>query len=72
MLFLILVIIHSKVKVLKIHTIMTNIEEKAGYLADKEKKKQQILSIYYEYDGRPGYRMMVIFLRRRVYRFYLS
>ena len=40
--------------------------------AEKEKKKQQILSIYYEYDGRPGYRMMVIFLRRRVYRFYLS
>ena len=38
---------------------------KAGYLTDKEKKKQQILSIYYEYDGRPGYRMMVIFLRRR-------
>jgi len=38
---------------------------KAGYLADKEKKKQQILSIYYEYDRRPGYRMMVIFLRRR-------
>ena len=38
---------------------------KAGYLADKEKKKQQILSIYYEYDGRPGYRMMVIFLKRR-------
>ena len=38
---------------------------KAGYLADKEKKKQQILSIYYEYDGRPGYRMMVIFLRRK-------
>lgn len=33
--------------------------------AEKEKKKQQILSIYYEYDGRPGYRMMVIFLRRR-------
>ena len=39
--------------------------KKAGYLADKEKKKQQILSIYYEYDRRPGYRMMVIFLRRR-------
>ena len=38
---------------------------KAGYLADKEKKKQQILSIYYEYDRRPGYRMMVIFLRRK-------
>ena len=38
---------------------------KASYLADKEKKKQQILSIYYEYDRRPGYRMMVIFLRRR-------
>ena len=33
--------------------------------AEKEKKKQQILSIYYEYDRRPGYRMMVIFLRRR-------
>jgi hypothetical protein len=38
---------------------------KAGYLADKEKKKQQILSIYYEYDRRPGYRRMVIFLRRK-------
>ena len=38
---------------------------KAGYLADKEKKKQQILSIYYEYDRRPGYRMVIIFLRRR-------
>ena len=31
---------------------------KAVYLADKEKTKQQILSIYYKYDGRPGYRMM--------------
>ena len=29
------------------------------------KKRKQILSIYYEYDRRPGYRMMVIFLRRR-------
>ena len=34
-------------------------------MADKEKKKQQILNIFYEYDRRPGYRMMVIFLRRR-------
>ena len=33
--------------------------------AEKEKKKQQILSIYYEYDRRPGYRRMVIFLRRK-------
>ena len=52
---------------IRIPTIITKRTEnrKAGYLADKEKKKQQILSIYYEYDRRLGYRMMVIFLRRR-------
>ena len=49
---------------IRIPTIITKRTE-AGYLADKEKKKQQILGIYYEYDGRPGYRMMLIFLRRR-------
>ena len=39
--------------------------KKAVYLENKEKKKQEILDIYYEYDRRPGYQMMVIFLRRR-------
>ena len=38
---------------------------KANYLKNKEKNKQQILNIYHEYNGRPGYRMMVIFLKRR-------
>ena len=53
-----------KVKVIKIANTNKRYEpefkknRKAGYLADKEKTKQQILSIYYEYDGRPGYRMM--------------
>ena len=36
-------------------------KRKAVYLKNKERNKQEILNIYTEYDGRPGYRMMVIF-----------
>ena len=39
--------------------------KKAVYLKNKERDKQEILNIYYKYDRHPGYRMMVIFLRRR-------
>lgn len=48
---------------IRIPTIITKRTERQ--VIWQTKKKQQILSIYYEYDGRPGYRMMVIFLRRR-------
>jgi len=50
---------------IRIPTIITKRTERQVIWQTKKRKKQQILSIYYEYDGRPGYRMMVIFLRRR-------
>lgn len=48
---------------IRIPTIITKRTERQ--VIWQTKKRKQILSIYYEYDGRPGYRMMVIFLRRR-------
>ena len=38
---------------------------KASYLKEKARHKQTILDIYHEYSGRPGHRMMVIFLMRK-------
>ena len=48
---------------IRIPTIITKRTERQ--VIWQTKKRKQILSIYYEYDRRPGYRMMVIFLRRR-------
>lgn len=38
---------------------------KADYQEEKERIKEAILDVYHEYSGRPGYRMMKIFLGRR-------
>jgi len=38
---------------------------KALYYSKKEFVKETITDIYHEYSGRPGYRMMTIFLKRR-------
>ena len=48
---------------IRIPTIITKRTERQ--VIWQTKKRKQILSIYYEYDRRPGDRMMVIFLRRR-------
>lgn len=40
-------------------------KRKENYHKDKEKKKQAILEIYHTYSGRPGHRMMVIYLKRK-------
>ena len=48
---------------IRIPTIITKRTERQ--VIWQTKKKQQILSIYYEYDRHPGYRRMVIFLRRK-------
>lgn len=39
--------------------------KKAWYQDQKEQSKQVILEIYHTYNGRPGHRMMVIYLKRR-------
>ena len=38
---------------------------KAAYYAQKERVKETIADIYHGYCGRPGYRMMAVFLSRR-------
>ena len=38
---------------------------KESYNKEKEKNKQAILEIYHTYNGRPGHRMMVIYLKRK-------
>ena len=38
---------------------------KETYQKEKEKRKQAILEIYHTYNGRPGHRMMVIYLKRK-------
>lgn len=40
-------------------------DKKAAYEKEKAAKQQAILEIYQTYNGRPGHRMMVIYLKRR-------
>ena len=40
-------------------------KRKAFYHQRKEEAKQTIREIYHEYEGRPGYRMMKVFLERQ-------